>query len=156
MNKLQILGREGHKELVWEPEQVNAQDPEALAAIAEAEQILEDALARGHAAFRVDAPDEPAIRYGVEGLRRSTVDVPEMYYNLAEAFRLRGDWERAIYCYRRYHNANPTTESARKIQYCQQMATRQQRGAIPEQSTTQAPPETQHEENADTNNLLDQ
>ncbi len=99
---------------------------------------------------------EPAIRYGVEGLRRSTVDVPEMYYNLAEAFRLRGDWERAIYCYRRYHNANPTTESARKIQYCQQMATRQQRGAIPEQSTTQAPPETQHEENADTNNLLDQ
>ena len=62
MNKLQILGREWHKELVWAPEQVAMQDPEALAAIAEAEQILDDALARGHAAFRVDSPDEPATR----------------------------------------------------------------------------------------------
>lgn len=62
MNKLQILGREGHKELAWEREQVEAQDPEALAAIAEAEQILEEALARGHAVFRVDSPDEPAVR----------------------------------------------------------------------------------------------
>ncbi|MCE7935273.1 MAG: hypothetical protein DYG96_11870 [Chlorobi bacterium CHB2] len=96
---------------------------------------------------------EPAIRYGVEGIRRSTVDVPEMYYNLAEAFRLRGDWERAIYCYRRYHTANPTAESAKKIRYCQQMAIGQQRGMGNEQ-----PPAAIPEENADTtsSNQLDQ
>jgi hypothetical protein len=62
MNKLQIMGREGHRELVWDPQKANEGDPETLAVIAEAEQILADALARGHAAFRVDAPDQPAER----------------------------------------------------------------------------------------------
>jgi hypothetical protein len=62
MNKLQIMGREGHRELAWDPEKVDQGDPEALAVIAEAEQILAKALARGHAAFRVDAPDQPAQR----------------------------------------------------------------------------------------------
>jgi hypothetical protein len=62
MNKLQIMGREGHRELSWDPEKVAQGDPEALAVIAEAEEILAQALARGHAAFRVDAPDQPAQR----------------------------------------------------------------------------------------------
>ena len=29
MNKLQVMGREGHRELVWDPEKVNDGDPEA-------------------------------------------------------------------------------------------------------------------------------
>jgi hypothetical protein len=62
MNKLQVMGREGHRELVWDPEKVEAGDPEALAVVAEAERILADALAHGHAAFRVDTPDLPAQR----------------------------------------------------------------------------------------------
>jgi hypothetical protein len=62
MNKLQVMGREGHRELVWDPKQVESEDPEALAVIAEAEQIVEEALARGHAVFRVEAPDQPAQR----------------------------------------------------------------------------------------------
>ncbi|MEZ4864984.1 MAG: hypothetical protein R3C14_26960 [Caldilineaceae bacterium] len=62
MNKLQVLGREGHRELVWDPEEVEAGDLEAAEVIAEAERILDDAVARGHLALRVDAPDEPAQR----------------------------------------------------------------------------------------------
>jgi hypothetical protein len=62
MNKLQILGREGHRELVWDPEQVEANDLDAAEVIAEAERIVQDALARGHLAVRVDAPDQPAQR----------------------------------------------------------------------------------------------
>jgi hypothetical protein len=62
MNKLQVMGRDGHRELVWDPEQVEAEDPEALAVIAEAERIVEEALARGQAVFKVEAPDLPAER----------------------------------------------------------------------------------------------
>ncbi|MCX6047311.1 MAG: hypothetical protein NT075_19575 [Chloroflexi bacterium] len=79
MNKLQILGREGHRELVWENERVAAQDPEALAAVAEAEQILNEALSRGYAAFRVDSPDEPAVRINkFDATAPRTVVVPRL------------------------------------------------------------------------------
>ena len=62
MNRLQIMGREGHRELVWDLEQVEEANPEALAVIAEAEQIVVAALARGQAVLVVDAPDQPAQR----------------------------------------------------------------------------------------------
>lgn len=62
MNKLQILGREGHRELVWDPEQVEAGDLDAAEVIAEAERIVDEALARGHLAVRVDDPEQPAQR----------------------------------------------------------------------------------------------
>jgi hypothetical protein len=62
MNRLQIMGPEGHRELTWEIERVEEQDPETMAVIAEAEQILADALRRGHVAFQVDSPDQPAKR----------------------------------------------------------------------------------------------
>lgn len=62
MNKLQILGREGHRELVWDPEQVETGDLDAAAVIAEAERIVEEAVARGHLAMRIDAPEQPAQR----------------------------------------------------------------------------------------------
>ena len=62
MNKLQVMGRDGHRELGWEMEKVEAEDPEALAVIAEAERIVEEALARGQAVLVVEAPDQPAKR----------------------------------------------------------------------------------------------
>jgi hypothetical protein len=62
MHKLQVLGRDGHRELLWDPEQVEAEDPEALAVIAEAERIVAEALAHGQAVLVVDAPDQPAKR----------------------------------------------------------------------------------------------
>ena len=62
MNKLQVLGREGHRELVWDVEEVKAGDMTAAEVIAEAESILNEAIARGHLALRIDAPDQPAVR----------------------------------------------------------------------------------------------
>jgi hypothetical protein len=62
MNKLQVLGREGHKELVWDPEEVQTGDMTAAEVIAEAERILDEAVARGHLALRIDSPDQPAVR----------------------------------------------------------------------------------------------
>jgi hypothetical protein len=62
MNKLQILGRAGHKELTWEIEKVQEEEAEALEVIAEAERIVNEAFARGQAVFRVDSPDQPAVR----------------------------------------------------------------------------------------------
>jgi hypothetical protein len=62
MNKLQVLGREGHKELVWDPAEVETGDLDTAEVLAEAESILNDAIARGHLALRIDAPDQPAVR----------------------------------------------------------------------------------------------
>lgn len=62
MNKLQILGREGHRELVWEPAAVAREEREATEVIAEAERIVEEAIARGHLALRIDDPEQPAVR----------------------------------------------------------------------------------------------
>jgi hypothetical protein len=62
MNKLQILGREGHRELTWDAEQVVVGETEATDVIAEAERIVAEALERGHLAVRIDAPDQPAQR----------------------------------------------------------------------------------------------
>lgn len=62
MNKLQVLGRSGHTELAWAPEKVEEEDREALAVIAEAERIVNEAFARGQAVFRLEAPDQPAVR----------------------------------------------------------------------------------------------
>jgi hypothetical protein len=79
MNKLQVLGRDGHRELVWDPEKVETEEPEALAVIAEAEQIVAAALARGQAVLVVEAPDQPAKR--IERFDQSapqTVIVPRL------------------------------------------------------------------------------
>ena len=79
MNRLQVLGRDGHRELVWDLEKVAAAEPEALAVIEEAEQIVEAALARGQAVLVVDAPDQPAKR--IERFDQSapqTVIVPRL------------------------------------------------------------------------------
>lgn len=62
MNKLQILGREGHKELEWDMVKVAEEDPETLAVIEEAERIVNEAFARGQAVFRLDDPNQPAER----------------------------------------------------------------------------------------------
>jgi hypothetical protein len=62
VNKLQVLGRAGHKELVWEVDKVEEADAETLAVIEEAERIINEAFARGQAVFRLDAPGLPAER----------------------------------------------------------------------------------------------
>ncbi|MFQ5813211.1 MAG: hypothetical protein ACE5I2_08505 [Anaerolineae bacterium] len=62
MGKLIMLGPYGHREIEWDLEAVEAGDPEAEAAIREAERILEEAWTRGSVAFRVGVLDQPAER----------------------------------------------------------------------------------------------
>lgn len=65
MGKLIILGPSGHREIEWDVQAAEAGDPEAMAAVREAERILEEAQRQGGAAFRVAAPDQPAERLEV-------------------------------------------------------------------------------------------
>jgi len=79
MNKLQIMGPEGHRELSWDPQKVEERDPETMAVIAEAEQILDNALQRGHAAFQVDDAEQPARRVNeLDPTAPRTVVVPRI------------------------------------------------------------------------------
>ncbi len=79
MNKLQVLGRSGHLELVWDPEKVEEEEKEALEVIEEAERIVNQAFAKGQAVFRLDSPNEPAVR--IEKFDRTaptTVIIPHL------------------------------------------------------------------------------
>jgi hypothetical protein len=61
MATLYVLSSRGDRRVTWAPEHVEAGDPEARAAIAEAEAIFARELSRGSSAFKV-APGEPAER----------------------------------------------------------------------------------------------
>lgn len=61
MAKLRIMGSTGDRTVEWDQKRAEAGDPEALAAVREAERILEEELRRGGTAFRV-APGAPARR----------------------------------------------------------------------------------------------
>ncbi|MCL4464648.1 MAG: hypothetical protein M1401_18755 [Chloroflexi bacterium] len=55
MAKLRVLNSQGDRLVTWEHEKVENGDPEALAAVAEAERIFREQLRRGSAAFKVEA-----------------------------------------------------------------------------------------------------
>jgi len=61
MATLYILSSRGDKRVSWAPREAEAGDPEALAAIAEAEAIFARERARGSSAFKI-LPGEPAKR----------------------------------------------------------------------------------------------
>ena len=54
MGKLRILTREGDKTVTWDREQLEVGDPDALAAVREAERIFQEQLERGSTAFQVE------------------------------------------------------------------------------------------------------
>jgi len=58
---LRIMSRRGDERIVWDPGKVEANDPEALAAIREAERIFNEERARGATAFKVES-DKPVER----------------------------------------------------------------------------------------------
>jgi len=60
MSVLRILNGSGDTSVSWDPEQVGT-DPEASAAVAEAERLFARARAAGAVAFRISA-DRPATR----------------------------------------------------------------------------------------------
>jgi hypothetical protein len=61
MSILRVLNGSGDTSTKWDPAQVKVNDPDALAAVAEAERIFRRARASGAVAFSV-APGKPAQR----------------------------------------------------------------------------------------------
>ncbi len=61
MGILRVMTFDGDKSVRWDRHRASAGDPEALAAVAEAERIFAAARARGAVAFRV-AAGQPAER----------------------------------------------------------------------------------------------
>jgi len=61
MAKLHILCGSGDKSVEWNSRRIGSGDPEAEAAVREAERIFREQLERGATAFKV-LPGEPAVR----------------------------------------------------------------------------------------------
>ncbi len=61
MGKLRVMSPNGDRTVVWDQKQAEVGDPEALAAVREAERIFEEQRRQGATAFRV-APDAPVQR----------------------------------------------------------------------------------------------
>lgn len=68
---LRVMSRRGDDRVTWDPQKAEAGDPEAQAAIREAERIFSEARSRGAAAFkvvpgqapqRIDAFDPQAVK----------------------------------------------------------------------------------------------
>lgn len=58
---LRVMSRRGDDRLTWDQQKATLGDPEALAAIREAERIFEQERARGATAFKVE-PGKPVQR----------------------------------------------------------------------------------------------
>ncbi len=60
---------------------------------------------------------DAAIYYAAIGLRRSTIECPEVYFNLGTYFYQKKDYERAKYCYWRFlqTNRNPIAEQRLRV-----------------------------------------
>lgn len=61
MGTLRILSRNGDDRLQWDTARLRDGDPEAVAAVREAEHIFAEQRAKGATAFNV-MPDRPAVR----------------------------------------------------------------------------------------------
>ena len=55
MGMLRIMSRRGDDRITWDSQKVEANDPEAMAAIEEAERIFEKTRQEGATAFKVEA-----------------------------------------------------------------------------------------------------
>lgn len=61
MNRLRVLTSQGDRLVTWESDKVETGDPEAVAAVAEAERIFREQMLRGSTAFKVET-GKPAER----------------------------------------------------------------------------------------------
>lgn len=61
MGMLRVMSRRGDDRVIWDEHKVATRDPEALAAVREAERIFAQERAKGATAFRVN-PGRPAER----------------------------------------------------------------------------------------------
>jgi hypothetical protein len=61
MGMLRVLSKRGDDRVAWDVQKVEVGDPEAVAAIHEAERIFAEERGRGATAFKV-APGDPPVR----------------------------------------------------------------------------------------------
>ncbi|HEU5441937.1 MAG TPA: hypothetical protein VFU88_21835 [Ktedonobacterales bacterium] len=61
MGMLRVLSKRGDDRVAWDVQKVEVGDPEAVAAIHEAERIFAEERARGATAFKV-TPGDPPVR----------------------------------------------------------------------------------------------
>ena len=61
MGMLRVMSRRGDDRVTWDKQRVSAGDPEAIAAVREAERIFAQERAKGATAFRI-TPGKPAER----------------------------------------------------------------------------------------------
>ena len=61
MGVLRVLSKRGDDRLTWDEQKFQMNDPEAIAAVREAERIFAETRARGAVAFRVE-PGKPTQR----------------------------------------------------------------------------------------------
>ncbi|MBE3559724.1 MAG: hypothetical protein IMW89_10920 [Ktedonobacteraceae bacterium] len=54
MGMLRVMSHRGDDRVVWDAKKVEANDPEALAAVREAERIFQEARRKGATAFKVE------------------------------------------------------------------------------------------------------
>jgi hypothetical protein len=54
MGVLRVLSKRGDDRIIWDEQKFHMNDPEAIAAVREAERIFAEARARGATAFRVE------------------------------------------------------------------------------------------------------
>jgi hypothetical protein len=59
MGMLRVMSRRGDDRVVWDVKQAEVGDPEALAAVREAERIFAEERARGGTAFKVEPGQAP-------------------------------------------------------------------------------------------------
>ena len=78
MAKLRVLSSRGDTVVEWDEKKVELGDPDALAAVREAERMFDEQRARGATAFVV-APDKPAERIDkFDPLAEQVVMVPRV------------------------------------------------------------------------------
>ena len=61
MGMLRVMSRRGDDRIIWDSDKLEVNDPEAVAAIREAERIFNEERARGATAFKVE-PGKPVER----------------------------------------------------------------------------------------------
>jgi hypothetical protein len=78
LSVLRILNGSGDTSVTWDPERLAASDPEAEAAVREAERLFAQARASGAVAFRINA-NEPATRLDAfDPTAKETLVIPAM------------------------------------------------------------------------------
>jgi hypothetical protein len=60
MSVLRVMSRRGDDRVAWDVKQVEVGDPDAIAAVHEAERIFSDQRARGATAFKVETGQAPS------------------------------------------------------------------------------------------------